>query len=215
MKSPLVLSVLLIIAVALVPTNALADDINFPGPQNKYYNNNHLDKPFPQSPIALNNTFTVNERLTIYFKLEASPDNCVFKNGDGWLVRLILRNSTWSYTDFGTFDDGSPSNYFTAVPGFDYTLETQFHFPESQVNINDTYEVSIILAIDTETSYNPSYSLSHYVQFSEDPPLPPDSQSEPFPHHIIIALLSTIIVLAVVSYFIIERRKGNKDEKKD
>lgn len=220
MKSLLALA--LIVAVLLIPSNAFAgDDINFHDAITKFYNDNGHPKQLPESPLVLETTFSVDSKLSIYFNIEESNDNLPYSDSANYKMRIRVKNDTWSYTDLGEFGDGAPltapTNPLTVVPGFNYTVQMEIRFTESVVNINDTFEFSVVIGVETGGGYNPSDSITHLVQFSEEPPppLPPITTrtGENFHFLWIIAIVGMVIFTA---YAIIKKRRMKKDdEKKD
>lgn len=213
------LALVLIVSVLFIPTNAVAEsDINFHDAITKFYNDNGFPKQAPVSPLVLETTFSVDGQLNIYFMIEPSDDNLPYSDPDNYQMRITLRNNTWSYTDLGQFGDGAdltaPTNPYTVVPGFDYTVQMEIDFTEAVVNINDSFEFSVIIGIESGGAYDPSDSISHIVKFTENPNIPPITASTEDFHPLWI--LATVGVVIFVSYFIITRRKLKKEnEEKD
>lgn len=212
------LALVLIVSILLIPSNALAgDDINFHDAITKHYNDNGFPKLKPESPLILTTTFSVDSKLSIYFNIEESDDNLPFFDPANYKMRIILRNDTWSFTDLGEFGDGAdltaPTLPHTVVPGFNYTVEMQIRFTEALVNINDTFEFSVVIGVQTGGGFNPSDSITHLVQFSEEPPppLPPITTrtGENFHFLWVIAIVAMVIFTA---YAIIYKRSLKKED---
>ena len=218
-----VLALLLFVAILLIPSGVTADtDINFHDAITKYYNDNGFPKLQPESPLILETNISVKSQLNVYFMIEPSDDNRPYADPANYKMRIIVRNYTRSYTDLGEFGNGAdltaPTNPLTVVPGFNYTIQMEITFTESVVNINDTFEFSVVIGIETGGGYNPSDSISHIVQFAEPPPpLPPITTSTTqIPYFVWGTIVGIVIVLTAyaIRYAkkVKEKNKGDEDE---
>lgn len=211
------LAILLISTIALsIPESAQAQDHVFPtDPWHKRHDGAVYEKLLPEGVLIFENSFYVKETTNIYFQIEPSEQNILFDRWRTWRTRLIIQNDTWDFTDLGKFGDGDtkfsePSPDYILYPGYDYTLQVKVYPKLSDIEINEVYEIAVKMVIDLPGPYNPSQRISHYVQFSESG----SDEPEPFPHHIVISVLSIILIVAIIIYFI-ERRKEKKDEEED
>jgi hypothetical protein len=209
---------LLIYSATLSPVSA-DTEINFHDAVTKFYNDNGFPKLPPKSPLILETTFSVDEKMDVYFNIEESNDNRPYADHDNFKMRITIINDTWSFTDLGEFGDGSdltaPTNPYTVVPGFNYTVQMKIRFTESFVNTTDTYEFSAVIGVQTGDGFNPSDSISHIVRFSEEPTDLPDITTSTFeaPHFLRIIAIVGVIILAV--HFIRHRKKVKKELEND
>lgn len=167
------LMLIILILFSLTPPSTRADEVIFLDPPVKLYNDVVYDRFELIEPIILENTFEVANPTEIYLKLTSGGDTNMPLLDKGWSVRFVLKNSTWSFTDFGKYTTDTPTGIFELVPGEPYTLQTKVYYPVHDVRIGEVYEVMVTLVEQQSGSYHISHMLQHLVQFADEDILPP------------------------------------------
>lgn len=204
------ISLVLIILVlfSLTPPSTQASEVVFLDTTMKKYNGVVFDRFELVHPLILENTFKVENPTEIYLKLTSGGDSNMPLQDVGWSVRFVLKNSTWSFTDYGIFTTDTPTGLFELVPGEPYTLQTKVYYPIHDVRIGEVYEVMVTLVEIQPGSYHESHMLQHLVQFLDEDILPPKID------YMLIGLVFFAVAIPSVVIMKYWRTNGNDKDKK-